>query len=290
MNIHDETEICVVQNDDTDSFSPDREAFYGVTTWPTIVSEGVLDAWPHSCLESDYQINAAVPSPMTISIVQTGVGTFKATLTAEEDITDADFFMVATLDEYVQSYGGGTSHLQHHVKVHMTPPLTGDPFSLGAGESIDISHSFTVDPGWDYEAMGVAAWVSRPGGTIYSPSCNQGFPLTPNEVLQAQWVPTGDLAAVDEPVINDVTSLQIYPNPGFGSRTITYTLPRAGRAQLGIYDPQGRLIEKLAVREDAGTHSFTWSPTKASDNHTGICFMRFEFDGQIQTKEILLIQ
>lgn len=294
MNLHDETEICVVQNDYVDSFNPDRVSFYGVGSWPTIVSEGVLDAWPDTCLEADYQLNAPVPSPMTIAIVQNNVGDFTATLTAEEDILDADFFMVATLDEYVQCYGGGTSHLQHHVKVHLTPPTTGDPFTLLAGQSIDINHTFEVQSDWDYQAMGVAAWVSRPGGTAYSPSCNQGFPLTLNEVLQAQWVPTGDLAAAPEPMLTEIPSLRIYPNPGVGSRTITYTLPHSGRAQLGIYDAQGRLIEKLAARNDAGTHKFTWSPSESRDgqagSQTGICFMRLEFDGQVITKELLLIQ
>jgi hypothetical protein len=196
MELHDETEICLVQNDYDDPFNDARTSFYGINAWPTIVGNGVVDAWPLDCLEDDYEAHDAIPSPLTIMITEQGPGEFTAHIMAEEDVVGASFFMVATLDEEVPG-ADGMSHLPHHVKVHMTPPATGDPFTLLAGESVEITHTFEVQAGWDYDAMGVAAWVSRPGGTNPSP-CSGGFPITMNEVLQSRWVATGGSVAIEQ--------------------------------------------------------------------------------------------
>ncbi len=295
MNAHGENEICLIQNDYADAFNSARVDFYGVGAWPTVVSNGVTDAWPLECLEGDLQANAAIPSPMTISITENGVADFTVHLTAEVDIINAAFFMVATLDEDVPS-SSGTSHLPHHVKVYMTPPSTGSSFTLLAGQSVDINHTFAVQPEWDYNLMGVAAWVSRPGGTSVSP-CTGGLPLTTNEVLQSRWVPTtAGTAAVGETPANPMRALrlQVFPNPGSGQRTISYTLPHAGRVHLGVYDAQGRLIEELVASRDAGSHTLTWSPSSARDggpaSHGGVRFVRLDFEGQTLTRELLVVR
>ncbi len=295
MNTHGEDEICVIQNDYDDPFNADRVTFYDIGAWPTVVSNGVTDAWPLDCLEGDYQANAAIPSPLTLSITENAVGDFTVRITAEEDVIDADFFMVATLAEDVPS-SGGTSYLPHHVKVHMTPPLTGDPFTLMAGEEAEIHHAFVVQPEWEYELMGVAAWVSRPGGTSVSP-CTGGFPIIMNEVLQSRWVPTTMGTSAVEEIAGaaiEAPTLRVFPNPGIGSRTITYSLPHAGPVHLGLYDAQGRLVERLNVPGRAGTHSIAWSPLTdgagARRSHAGVRFVRLDFGGEVLTKEILQIR
>jgi hypothetical protein len=197
MQAHDESEICLIQNDYDDSFNNARVSFLGVSAWPTVVGNGLSDAWPLDCLEGDYAAHDAIPSPLIIFITEEGVGVFTVQIIVEEDVVDADFFMVATLDEDVPSFGGGTSHLPHHVKLHLTPPSSGEPFTLLAGQSVDLSYSFEVQPGWDYDAMGVAAWVSRPGGINPSP-CPFGDIGNKNEVLQSRWVPTGGVVRTEE--------------------------------------------------------------------------------------------
>ncbi len=295
MDLHGEDEICLIQNDYDDAFNPERVAFYGVGAWPTIVSNGVTDAWPLDCLEGDLQANAAIPSPLTIILTENAVGDFTAHVTAEVDVINAAFFMVATLDEEVPS-SAGMSHLPHHVKVYMTPPSTGSSFTLLAGQSVDIQHTFAVQPEWDYNLMGVAAWVSRPGGTSVSP-CTGGLPLIKNEVLQSRWVPTAaGSAAVHESASDEVRALtlRVFPNPGIGQRTILYTLPHPGRVHLGLYDAQGRLMDQLPAQGGAGSHLITWSPLLAregrSASHKGVAFVRLEFEGQVVTQELLLIR
>ncbi len=205
MNAHDETEICVIQNDYDDTFNDDRVNYWGVGAWPTIVGNGLADVWPIDCIEGDYEANRAIPSPLEILIVEDGFGTFTAHITAEQGVSGASFFMVATLDEDVQGSDGMT-HLPHHVKVHMTPPLTGDPFDLAAGETVSITHTFQTEPGWNYAQMGVAAWVSRPGGTNVS-SCPFGDIANKNEVLQSRWVPVQGTVRVQNSSWSEVKAL-----------------------------------------------------------------------------------
>jgi hypothetical protein len=189
MNLHDESEICLIQNDFADDFNQARVSFYDINAWPAVVGNGVVSVWPLDCLVDDYEAHDAIPSPLTIGIRERGVGEFTVRIVAEEDVMDASFFMVATLSEDVPGYIGMT-YLPHHVKVYMTPPATGEPFTLLEGESVDITRSFEVQADWDYGAMGVAAWVSIPGGTNPSP-CTEGFPINMNKVLQSRWAPTG---------------------------------------------------------------------------------------------------
>jgi hypothetical protein len=205
LNAHDETEICLIQNDYDDPFNDARVGFWGVSAWPTVVGNGLADVWPIDCIEGDYQANAAIPSPLDIQIVEDGMGTFTAHITAEQSVSGAWFFMVATLDEDVPGSNGPT-HLPRHVKVHMTPPTAGDPFSINTGETISITHTFQVEPGWDYAQMGVAAWVTRPGGTNVSP-CPFGNIANMNEVLQSRWVPVQGTVRVENTTWSEVKAL-----------------------------------------------------------------------------------
>jgi hypothetical protein len=204
MNMHDENEICLIQNDYDDPFNTARVDYYGIGAWPTVIGNGVNDTWPLDCIEDDLASHAATPSPLSIFIEETGMGAFTATVIAEEDIIGGYFFMVATLDEEVPS-SSGMSHLPHHVKVYMTQ-LTGDPINLFAGNSLDISHTFEVQADWDYDLMGVAAWVSTPGGTNPSP-CSYGPLSHMNQVLNSRWVPAGGPVAQEQRSWGSVKSL-----------------------------------------------------------------------------------
>ncbi len=205
MTQHDESEICLIQIDYNDSFNTDRVNFYGVGAWPTIAGNGVNDVWPVSCMEADYEANVAIPSPLMILLSEEGFGIFTATITAEENIVGASFFMAVTLDEEVPS-ATGMSRLPHHVKTFLTP-TSGDSFTLMAGESVDISYTFEVQPEWDYSLMGVAAWVSQSGGVNNSPDCSYGDLANKNEVLNSRWAPTGNTVTTDRVSWDNVKSL-----------------------------------------------------------------------------------
>ncbi len=180
-------------------------AFYNVEAWPTIAGNGVNDVYPVTCLETDYEINRSRPSPLVILLAEEGFGTFTATIVAEENVTGASFFMVATLDEEVPS-ASGMSRLPRHVKTYMTP-LTGEDFTLMAGESVEMTYTFEVQGDWDYSLMGVAAWVSQSGGINHNQDCSYGDMPIKNEVLQSKWCPANNIVATEDMSWDNVKSL-----------------------------------------------------------------------------------
>jgi hypothetical protein len=295
MNLHDESEICFIQNDYDDSFNMARVSFYNIIAWPTVVGNGVTDTWPLDCFEGDLAAHAAIPSPLVLTISEQGAGQFTAHITAEEDVVDAAFFMVATLDEWVPS-AEGMSHLPHHVKIHMTPPETGDAFTLLEGESVDISHSFTVQPDWDYSLMGVAAWVSRLGGTNPSPCPTGDIPIK-NEVFQSRWVPATHVTSVENPTSGTIESryrLSAAPNPFNPQTTVSFELPRAAMVSLQVYDLAGRLVSELMAGESlpAGRHAEAWDGRDRQGRQlsSGIYLCRLEAGGHSETMRMVLIR
>jgi hypothetical protein len=287
---HTIDEICLIQHDWDDSFNAARRAYYGISAMPTIAGNGLQDVWPDSWLEADYQAHAALPSPMTLDITEDSEGTFTVHIEAEEAIAPgAVFCMVATLDEFVDCYGGGRSHLPHHAKVFMTA-VTGDPFTLGAGESVDITKSFTVQPDWDYSTMGVGAWVQRPGGFNPSP-CPYSDLTNTHGVLQSRWVPTGGTSVADGAENARLALFPPAPNPFAGEARIAFSLPEHGRVSIELYDVAGRSVAGILDETlPAGRHQARWDGTDASghDCAAGIYFVRMTYEGSEPLSEKLV--
>jgi ligand-binding sensor domain-containing protein len=67
-------------------------------------------------------------------------------------------------------------------------------------------------------------------------------------------------ASVSEPNSPQSLSIQgVYPNPFNPSTTITFSLPRASRAEISVYSITGQKIRTLASGQFApGTHSIQW--------------------------------
>lgn len=84
------------------------------------------------------------------------------------------------------------------------------------------------------------------------------------------------------------------PNPFNPNTTLSYDLPKTGRATLRIYDVGGHLIRDLVNRDQsAGTYHVTWDGR--GDDGTaavsGIYFYRLTFEGQIvETRKMLLLK
>ncbi|MFH1501565.1 MAG: FlgD immunoglobulin-like domain containing protein [Candidatus Eisenbacteria bacterium] len=242
---------------------------------PTAAGNGVSDVWPFSWLEVDYQAHAAESSPLTISLIENGVGDFTAHIEAEQAVTDARFCMVATLDEYVAAYGGGQSHLPYHAVAYMTS-TSGDALTLGAGEKVDIQKAFALDPSWDYAKMGVACWVQQAGGTNPSPQPYGDLSIK-NKVLQAAFL--GAMSA-DVPEFDDVSGLSLLPpspNPFSAGTRLSFVLPSPSHASLELFDVAGRRVAVLADRVmGGGEHEVVWNgrDTDGNDCAPGIYFAR----------------
>ena len=253
---------------------------------PTVCGDGMSDVWPLDGLEADLGAHLLVESPLTITLTENAEGDFTAHIEAETAVTGAKFCMVATYDDYVDAYGGATSHLQYHV-VHMMTAVDGDAFSLDAGASVDITHTFTVLPEWDYDKMAVACWVQAPGGTNTSPN-PYGDVSIKNHVLQAAFSETGSTG-----VGGELAALQMMPpspNPFAGTSRLSFSAPRAGHATLTVYDIAGREVAQIVNGPvAAGTLVASWDGTSGGiPCASGMYFARLVFDGEEAAQQKLV--
>ena len=246
------------------------------------------DVWPLSGLEDDFRAHTLVNSPLIITLTEDGEGDFTAHIEAEAAVTDAKFCMVAVHDDNVAAYGGGTSYLPYHV-VHMMTATTGDAFSLAAGANTDINHTFTVQPSWNYDKMGVACWVQAPGGTNTSPNPYGDVP-TKNHVLQSAFIETGSTGVSDGEAVATLRMMPPSPNPFRGASRLSFVAPRAGHVTLVIYNIAGhKVAEILSGQVSGGEQHASWDGT--SDGRScasGIYFASLVFDGEERVQQKLV--
>ncbi len=87
-----------------------------------------------------------------------------------------------------------------------------------------------------------------------------------------------------------VQNILTYPNPVAALLSIQYDLETTANVQISILDISGKVVENLInERQMAGKYQITqdFSKNKLID---GIYFLRFQFDNQIVTKEIIIKQ
>jgi len=99
----------------------------------------------------------------------------------------------------------------------------------------------------------------------------------------------------DDPAVTPTLSnlSQNYPNPFNPSTTISYTMNKAGSANLAIYNVKGQLINTLVNgTKDFGTHSVVWNgkDTNGNDVPSGIYFYRLNANDQVETRKMMLMK
>jgi hypothetical protein len=103
------------------------------------------------------------------------------------------------------------------------------------------------------------------------------------------------LGAADDNIVTPSISMlkQNYPNPFNPETTISFNLPKAGTANLGIYNSKGQLVRTLANGMlDAGDHRLTWNGKDDSGNNTasGLYFYKLSASGRTETRKMLLVK
>jgi len=82
------------------------------------------------------------------------------------------------------------------------------------------------------------------------------------------------------------------PNPFVRATAIRFGLPAAGRAEIGVYDVQGRRVRTLVSGTvEAGEHVATWDGLDAQGRRAaaGVYFYVLATDGQRFEKRMLLL-
>jgi hypothetical protein len=146
------------------------------------------------------------------------------------------------------------------------------------------------------------ALVKEQGGNIVATSIESGigkiayltFPLSDIQNPNTVSLMTGEILKWFESPVSDVRSsvseefsAAIYPNPGFGSEKITYTLAKPSQIKIDIYNSLGENLRSLInTNEEAGNHEHTFD---LSELPSGNYFFRIEFDGKSILKSVELI-
>jgi hypothetical protein len=86
---------------------------------------------------------------------------------------------------------------------------------------------------------------------------------------------------------------QNYPNPFNPSTTISFSVPKAEKVQLQIFNLLGELVVTLTDADfQAGTHNITWNGLDAYGNSvtSGIYLYRLQTKTQTLTKKMIMVQ
>jgi hypothetical protein len=86
---------------------------------------------------------------------------------------------------------------------------------------------------------------------------------------------------------------QNYPNPFNPETVISFNLPKAGAANLGIYNSKGQLVRTLSNGLlDSGNHRLTWNGKDDNGNNTasGLYFYKLSANGRTETRKMLLMK
>ncbi len=132
---------------------------------------------------------------------------------------------------------------------------------------------------------------------VYFPATNQEHiaVTAENKLWFMTEIETG-LSAVEEETppsaAGPVLSLPV-PNP-FNPRTrITYSLERAGRVELSVFDSRGRLVRNLmSGQRGGGKHSLFWNGRDGNGSPVaaGVYLFRIEAHGRVETKKATLVK
>ncbi len=137
--------------------------------------------------------------------------------------------------------------------------------------------------------------------------------LTPQLVAQ-HVVATGDAVAYDQPIgvklnafravssvptavaldsgVPTLARVDATPNPLFGSGSIRFVLPAAGRASLALYDATGRRVRRLFEGNlPAGPHLAHWDGRndRGASLAAAVYFARLESKGTVATTKVVLM-
>jgi glucose/arabinose dehydrogenase len=102
------------------------------------------------------------------------------------------------------------------------------------------------------------------------------------------------LAAVERRDGPTVEFGPVVPSPARGSAELSYTLPRAGRVHLTLFDALGRRVRQLVAPTDQtpGQHRVSWDGTDDSGRGAapGVYVARLNVDGQVIDRRIPLLR
>ncbi len=159
-------------------------------------------------------------------------------------------------------------------EIELAPDASGEvTVDVTFPNGYDASAPYEIVLSADTDGDGVA---ERLGGTM----------------IRAEYVEDGTVGVGEEAPAAATLGLAARPNPFLGDAAITFTLPRAGAVELGVYDLGGRLVRTLHRGSlAAGAQRFEWNGRDARGREVagGIYFAKLRAAGaNFETKVVKL--
>lgn len=150
-------------------------------------------------------------------------------------------------------------------------------------DQLGLNGNFSLDPYFCDAANGdFLVWNYSPCKQIV---CGQ---------IGARGIGCWDLAASDDELENSQLRLErSHPNPFSERTTLTYNLPTAAPAMLGVYDLSGRLVRTLLDgTQTAGTHTVVWDGRNQHGEQvgSGVYYYQLTSPGESDTKQVILMR
>jgi hypothetical protein len=98
--------------------------------------------------------------------------------------------------------------------------------------------------------------------------------------------------SIETPVLS-LTLDSNYPNPFNPQTTVAYTLPRAGRVTIEVYDASGGWVRTITNEpQTAGAKTATWNGRDSNGEAaaSGVYFVRLKFNKEVRTRKITLLK
>ena len=97
----------------------------------------------------------------------------------------------------------------------------------------------------------------------------------------------------DTKVVSESVILDITPNPVLTTVNITFSLPKASKTTIDVYDIAGKLVHRLVDGIlQSGSHKITWDSKDKSGKKVpyGIYFMRLESEKSVCVEKVILLK
>lgn len=169
-------------------------------------------------------------------------------------------------------------------------PFVTVPTAVG-GLSTDISEDFMVtEPTAVMVPAGALYLYMSAHDNFYSDNCD---PDGDYALMVRKWTGTPSGVVDGNELMTNGLVVGLSPNPFSDLTRVSFSLPRDGAVQLGVYDLAGRRVRTLLNEQvGAGPHEVLWDG-RSDDGQkmsSGVYFMRFDNTGRTSFRRILLLK